>query len=54
MMMGSYDVTRGSRFNDVPKPNKALIGNNAANHGIIGYDHGLMMNTNARSVESQL
>ncbi len=52
--MGSYDITKTSKFNDNLKPNKLLIGNNAANHGIIGYDHGLMMNTNSKSVKSQL
>jgi hypothetical protein len=53
-LLGSYEITRTSKFNDNNKPNKALIGNNAANHGIIGYDHGLMMNTDAKTVKSQL
>jgi hypothetical protein len=51
-VMGSYDITKTSKFNDNLKANKPLIGNNAANHGIIGYDHGLMMMTNAKSVNT--
>jgi hypothetical protein len=51
-VLGSYDLTHGARMLVDSKPPKPVIGNARANNGIIGYDHNVMMASNAKSVRS--